>query len=88
MARSKWKTTFIHPTFTLQQKNNKVNSEIFLVNRATQITKQMVGNKVQVYNGIRFFPFSINNDMVGQRVGEFSPTRKRHISPKKKTQQK
>jgi ribosomal protein S19 len=44
----------------------------------------MVGLKLQVYNGIRFFPLNVTNDMLGHRVGEFAPTRKKPIPKKKK----
>lgn len=88
MSRSNWKPSFVHTSFLDQQKNAKSNSEIIAFNRATKITKQMVGLKVQIYNGIRMFPILINNDMIGHCLGEFAPTRKKHIPPKKKVQQK
>lgn len=88
MSRSNWKPLFIHNSFLEQQKNLKPNADIILYNRATRITKQMVGLKFQIYNGIRFFPVLINNDMIGHNVGEFAPTRKKHVPPKKKVQQK
>lgn len=88
MARSNWKPLYIHQTLIDQQKQIKPNTDIILTNRSSEITKQMVGLKIQIYNGIRFFPLLISNDMIGQKLGEFAPTRKRHIPPKKKNQQK
>lgn len=75
MSRVSWKPLYIHSDF-IQQKNSNA-TEIILYNRATVITKQMIGIKVQIYNGIRFFPINITSDMLGHRVGEFAPTRKK-----------
>jgi small subunit ribosomal protein S19 len=66
-----------------QQKNLKSNGEIILYNRSTVLTRQMLGLKLQVYNGIRFFPLNVNSDVIGHRVGEFAPTRKKPIFKKK-----
>jgi small subunit ribosomal protein S19 len=67
----------------LQQKKVKTQEEVVLFNRATVITKQMIGIKFQIYNGMRFFPILVTSDMIGHRVGEFAPTRKKPL-PKKK----
>lgn len=83
MARVSWKPLFLHPEFMAQQKKALTQDEIILFNRATTITKQMIGFKFQIYNGIRFFPLTITSDMIGHAVGEFAPTRKKPI-PKKK----
>lgn len=73
MSRASWKPLYIHNDFI----NQKASPEIILFNRATVITKPMIGVKVQVYNGIRFFPITVTSDMLGHRVGEFAPTRKK-----------
>lgn len=84
MSRSSWKPLYINNDFIEQKKVNKEHEDIVLFNRATVLTKQMVGLKLQVYNGIRFFPLNVTNDMLGHRVGEFAPTRKKPIPKKKK----
>lgn len=83
MSRVSWKPLFLHPEFMVQQNKAFTQEDIILFNRATVITKQMIGIKFQIYNGIRFFPLIITSDMVGHSVGEFAPTRKKPI-PKKK----
>lgn len=83
MARVSWKPLFLHPEFMAQQKKALTQEGIILFNRATTITKQMIGFKLQIYNGIRFFPLIVTSDMIGHTVGEFAPTRKKPI-PKKK----
>lgn len=89
MSRMSWKPLFIHPEFTNQHaKDPAIQEEVILFNRATVIVKQMIGFKMQVYNGIRFFSLLITSDMVGHRVGEFAPTRKKPITKKKNIKKK
>ncbi|RKY30259.1 MAG: 30S ribosomal protein S19 [Candidatus Omnitrophota bacterium] len=44
--------------------------------RASEISPDMVGYKIEVHNGKDFIPVSITEEMVGHRLGEFAPTRK------------
>ncbi len=90
MARSNWKPKYIGKDFLLQHNFEEVNkfSEIFLYNRSTRIHRKMVGLTLQVYNGIRYFSFVVNAEMVGHCVGEFSPTRKKPLQKKKKIKKK
>ena len=44
--------------------------------RASQISPEMVGFTFGVYNGKTHIEVLINEDMVGHRLGEFSPTKK------------
>jgi len=43
--------------------------------RRSTIMPQFVGLTFQVYNGRKFIPVLVNEDMVGHKFGEFSPTR-------------
>jgi small subunit ribosomal protein S19 len=43
--------------------------------RAIVIVPQMVGMKIQIYNGHEFVPVEIMKEMLGHRLGEFSSTR-------------
>lgn len=43
--------------------------------RATTIFPQMVGHTIAVYDGRKHVPVYITEDMVGCKLGEFSPTR-------------
>jgi small subunit ribosomal protein S19 len=67
----------------LQQKKIQNQEEIILTNRATVLTKQMLGAKLNIYNGLRFFPLIVTSEMLGHRVGEFAPTRKKLVQKKK-----
>ena len=42
-----------------------------------QILPQFVGLKFQIHNGKEYVPVEVSEDMVGHKLGEFAPTRKR-----------
>ncbi|KKU15884.1 30S ribosomal protein S19 [Candidatus Jorgensenbacteria bacterium RIFCSPLOWO2_02_FULL_45_12] len=44
--------------------------------RASEISPEMVGYRFGVYNGKEFIEVTVREDMIGHRLGEFSPTRK------------
>lgn len=43
--------------------------------RRSTVIPEMVGSTIAVYNGKRFIPVFITENMVGHKLGEFSPTR-------------
>ncbi len=43
--------------------------------RASTITPDFVGQTIAVHNGNKFIPVYITENMVGHKLGEFSPTR-------------
>ena len=55
--------------------------------RRSTITPEMVGLTIAVHNGRKFIPVFISENMVGHKLGEFSPTRtfKGHTSKKART---
>lgn len=50
--------------------------EIKTWSRSSEIAPEMVGVTIGVHNGKTFIPVYIKEEMVGHRLGEFSPTRK------------
>ena len=89
MARSVWKGPFVD--ITLMKKANKVSGSgrkevIKTWSRRSTILPQFVGLTFGVYNGKKFIPVSVNENMVGHKLGEFSPTRtfKGHTTADKK----
>ncbi|MDB5177699.1 MAG: rpsS [Candidatus Saccharibacteria bacterium] len=44
--------------------------------RASTITPEMVGRTIAVHNGKMHIPVLVSENMVGHKLGEFSPTRK------------
>ena len=78
MARSTWKGPFIDGY--LLKRAEKVreggrNEVIKTRSRRSTILPQFVGLTFGVYNGRKHVPVLVNEDMVGHKLGEFSPTR-------------
>lgn len=78
MARSVWKGPFVDGF--LLKKAEKVreggrNEVIKTWSRRSTILPQFVGLTFGVYNGNKHIPVSVSEDMVGQKLGEYSPTR-------------
>jgi small subunit ribosomal protein S19 len=79
MARSLKKGPFVDPS--LQRKVDKSlaassKQVIRTWSRRSMITPEFVGLTFHVHNGKLFVPVFITENMVGHRLGEFSPTRK------------
>ena len=53
--------------------------------RRSMILPDMIGLTIAVYNGRQHVPVMINENMIGHKLGEFSPTRtyKGHVADKK-----
>ena len=58
----------------VREKKQK-DKEIKTHERSILVVPEMVGLTIQVYNGKQFVPIPIANEMLGHRLGEFSPTR-------------
>lgn len=43
--------------------------------RRSTVTPELVGHTLAIYNGKKFFPVYITENMVGHKLGEFAPTR-------------
>ena len=79
MTRSTWKGPF-YEEYLLKKaddvrKSGKTNQVIKIWTRRSTILPEFVGLTFGVYNGNKFIPVSINENMVGHKFGEFSPTR-------------
>ncbi|MEO6053405.1 MAG: 30S ribosomal protein S19 [Chthoniobacterales bacterium] len=65
-------------------KLNETNSKkpIKTWSRRSTVTPDFVGHTFQVHNGRTFIPVFVTENMVGHKLGEFSPTRtfKKHGS--------
>jgi small subunit ribosomal protein S19 len=93
MARSVWKGPYFDITLYKKVKKSKdENSKtpIKTWSRRSTIIPDFVGVTLSVYNGKSFIPFFVTEDMVGHKLGEFSPTRvfKGHSGDKKAVQGK
>jgi len=93
MARSVWKGPYVHPSVLKKAaKANETNDRkpIKTWSRNSCVVPPMVGLTFEVYNGKKFVPVLIVEDMIGHKLGEFSPTRtyKGHAANKKAQQGK
>ncbi len=89
MARSIKKGPYV--AFKLQKKVDTMNagtkkSVIKTWSRSSMIIPDMVNHTFAVHNGHKFIPVYVTENMVGHKLGEFSPTRvfKGHSSKKVK----
>ncbi len=78
MSRSSKKGPYVAPDILKKISRVKAdaNTVIKTWSRASEISPEMVGYIFGVYNGKNFIEVKIVEDMVGHRLGEFSPTRK------------
>ena len=79
MARSLKKGPFVDDS--LMAKVQKVNvsgkKEVIKTrSRRSTIYPEFIGHTFAVHNGKEFIPVYVTEDMVGHKLGEFSPTRK------------
>ena len=93
MSRSVWKGPYFDVTLFKKVKKSKEESSkspIKTWSRRSTIIPDFVGVTISVYNGKSFVPVYITEDMVGHKLGEFSPTRvfKGHSGDKKAVQGK
>ena len=78
MARSVWKGPFVDQYILKKAEAARASGRkdvIKIWSRRSTILPQFVGLNFGVYNGQKFIPVLISEDMVGHKFGEFSPTR-------------
>ena len=78
MTRSVWKGPFVHPSLLkkidkLKDASNK--KPIKTWSRKSTIIPDFIGLSFLIYNGKKFIPITVSEDMVGHKLGEFAPTR-------------
>ena len=76
MSRSIKKGPFVDPKLMKKVTAAQGSREVIRTwSRASMIMPDMVGMTIAVHDGRRFVPVLITENMVGHRLGEFSPTR-------------
>jgi len=79
MARSVWKGPFVDMHLLKKveaaQESGKSSVVIQTWSRRSTILPDFVGITFNVYNGKKFIPVYVTEDMVGHKLGEFAPTR-------------
>ena len=78
MSRSVWKGPFVDGYLLKKAEASRLsgrNDIIKIWSRRSTVLPQFVGLTFGVYNGKRFIPVLVTEDMIGHKFGEFSPTR-------------
>jgi small subunit ribosomal protein S19 len=78
MPRSLKKGPFIdgHLQKKVEEQNARNEKKVIKTwSRRSMVMPEMVGHTIAVHNGKKFVPVYITENMVGHKLGEFSPTR-------------
>ncbi len=78
MPRSIWKGPFVDGFLLKKAETVRAsgrNDVIKTWSRRSTVLPQFVGLTFGVYNGHKFIPVLVTEDMIGHKMGEFSPTR-------------
>ena len=78
MARSVWKGPFVEESLIRKVEKQKLDPKKMPIktwSRKSTIIPEFIGVSFLIYNGKKFIPVTISEDMVGHKLGEFSPTR-------------
>jgi small subunit ribosomal protein S19 len=78
MARSIRKGPYVDPDLMKKvEEANQTNSRkvIKTWSRRSTIVPEMIGQTFAIHNGKKFIPVFVTENMVGHKLGEFSPTR-------------
>jgi len=78
MSRSLKKPPFIHYKLLKRVDDAQASGKKSVIktwSRASTISPEFVGLTIAVYNGMKFIPVYVTENMVGHKLGEFAPTR-------------
>mgnify|MGYP000114740804 CR=1 FL=1 len=78
MARSVWKGPFVDCYLLKKAESARESGKKQIIktwSRRSTVLPQFVGLTFGVYNGQKFVPVLVDEDMVGHKFGEFSPSR-------------
>ena len=78
MARSVWKGPFVEESLIKKVEKQKIDPKKMPIktwSRKSTIIPEFIGVSFLIYNGKKFIPLTVSEDMVGHKLGEFSPTR-------------
>ena len=78
MPRSIWKGPFVDGYLLKKAEAARTSPRKDIIktwSRRSTVLPQFVGLTFAVYNGHKFIPVLVTEDMIGHKMGEFSPTR-------------
>lgn len=78
MSRSVWRGPFVDPSLIKKVEKLKASTNkapIKTWSRKSTIIPDFVGHSFLIHNGKKFISIKVSEEMVGHKLGEFSPTR-------------
>ena len=93
MGRSVKKGPYIHPSLTKKVDAMNARNEKKVIktwSRSSTVLPEFVGHTFAVHNGNKFIPVYVTENMVGHKLGEFSPTRtfRGHVKDDRKSKRR
>jgi small subunit ribosomal protein S19 len=90
MSRSLYKGPFTDGHLSKKVETLNVKNEKKVVrtwSRRSTIVPEFIGHTIAVHNGKKFIPVYVTENMVGHKLGEFSPTRtfRGHVAKSEKS---
>jgi len=76
MSRSLKKPLYVDKKLEKKFIGEKEPKTVKAYARGSVISPPMIGHTLLIYNGKKFFARQVTQDMIGKKIGEFSPTRK------------
>ena len=79
MSRSLKKGPYVHLSLLKKVNKNLEDNKKTVIktwSRSSMIIPDFVGHSFMIHNGKSFIPITVSEEMVGHKLGEFSPTRK------------
>ena len=78
MSRSVWKGPFVEKSLLKKVEEVRASGKNTIIktwSRRSTILPNMIGLTFGVHNGRKFIPVVVSDQMIGHKLGEFSPTR-------------
>lgn len=78
MARAIWKGPFVDPSLLDKVKKMSASGKKSIIktrSRRSSIIPKFIGFTFNVYNGKKYVPVQVSDNMIGHKLGEFAPTR-------------
>ncbi len=92
MSRSRSKGAYVEDKLLMKVQRAQMTKDrkpIRTWSRRSTVTPDFVGTTIAIYNGRKFLPVFVTENMVGHKLGEFAPTRtfKKHSTSQDKAKQ-
>lgn len=85
MSRAKWKGPYIQKELLVKFLEAKLSlqKEVYTYSRKSIIIPKFINFTFNIHNGKQFIKIKVTKEMVGHKLGEFAPTRRKFSFKKK-----